>query len=52
VNNAGISPLYPDLMSITEDYYDKVAGVNLKGPFRLGALVGTRMAAAEARSSM
>jgi NAD(P)-dependent dehydrogenase (short-subunit alcohol dehydrogenase family) len=46
VNNAGMSPLYPDLASITEEYYDKVQSVNLKGPFRLGALVGTRMAAA------
>jgi hypothetical protein len=45
VNNAGMSPLYPDLASITEEYYDKVHGVNLKGPFRLSALVGTRMAA-------
>ena len=24
VNNAGMSPLYPDLTSITEEYYDKV----------------------------
>ena len=47
VNNAGMSSLYPDLASITEEYYDKVHGVNLKGPFRLGALVGTRMAAGE-----
>jgi NAD(P)-dependent dehydrogenase (short-subunit alcohol dehydrogenase family) len=47
VNNAGMSPLYPDLASITEGYYDKVHGVNLKGPFRLGALVGTRMAAGD-----
>jgi NAD(P)-dependent dehydrogenase (short-subunit alcohol dehydrogenase family) len=47
VNNAGMSPLYPDLASITEEYYDKVHGVNLKGPFRLGALVGTRMAAGD-----
>jgi NAD(P)-dependent dehydrogenase (short-subunit alcohol dehydrogenase family) len=44
VNNAGMSPLYPDLASITEEYYDKVQGVNLKGPFRLATLVGTRMA--------
>jgi NAD(P)-dependent dehydrogenase (short-subunit alcohol dehydrogenase family) len=50
VNNAGMSPLYPDLASITEEYYDKVQGVNLKGPFRLGALVGTRMAAGEGGS--
>ena len=50
VNNAGMSPLYPDLASITEEYYDKVQGVNLKGPFRLGVLAGTRMAAAEGGS--
>jgi NAD(P)-dependent dehydrogenase (short-subunit alcohol dehydrogenase family) len=50
VNNAGMSPLYPDLVSVTEEYYDKVSGVNLKGPFRLGALVGTRMAAGEGGS--
>ena len=50
VNNAGMSPLYPDLVSVTEEYYDKVTGVNLKGPFRLGALVGTRMAAGEGGS--
>ncbi len=43
VNNAGMTPLYPDLVSITEDYYDKVMGVNLKGPFRLASLVGARM---------
>jgi NAD(P)-dependent dehydrogenase (short-subunit alcohol dehydrogenase family) len=45
VNNAGMSPLYPDPASVTEDLYDKVFAVNLKGPFRLSALVGTRMAA-------
>ena len=31
-------------MRSREDLYDKVMGVNLKGPFRLSALVGTRMA--------
>jgi NAD(P)-dependent dehydrogenase (short-subunit alcohol dehydrogenase family) len=46
VNNAGMSPLYPDLALVTEEYYDKVQAVNLKGPFRLGVLAGTRMAAA------
>jgi NAD(P)-dependent dehydrogenase (short-subunit alcohol dehydrogenase family) len=45
VNNAGMSPLYEDLGSVTEDLYDKVLAVNLKGPFRLGALAGTHMAA-------
>jgi NAD(P)-dependent dehydrogenase (short-subunit alcohol dehydrogenase family) len=29
---------------VTEELWDKVLGVNLKGPFRLTALVGTRMA--------
>jgi NAD(P)-dependent dehydrogenase (short-subunit alcohol dehydrogenase family) len=46
VNNAGISPLYGRLSDITEDLFDKVIGVNLKGPFRLAALVGERMVAA------
>jgi len=45
VNNAGISPLYPRLIDVTEELYDKVFGVNLKGPFRLSALVGERMVA-------
>jgi NAD(P)-dependent dehydrogenase (short-subunit alcohol dehydrogenase family) len=44
VNNAGMSPLYPSLAEVTEELYDKVFGVNLKGPFRLSALFGTRMA--------
>lgn len=46
VNNAGMSPLYESLDQITEELFDKVIGVNLKGPFRLSALVGQRMAAA------
>ena len=44
VNNAGMSPLYDALVNVTEPLYDKVLDVNLKGPFRLSALVGTRMA--------
>jgi len=43
VNNAGISPLYPDPVSVSEELWDKVIAVNLKGVFRLTALVGTRM---------
>ena len=50
VNNAGMSPLYPSVDAISEDLYDKVMGVNLKGPFRLSALVGTRMAAGDGGS--
>jgi len=46
VNNAGISPLYGKLSEVTEELFDKVMGVNLKGPFRLAALVGERMVAA------
>ncbi|MDQ3145336.1 MAG: glucose 1-dehydrogenase [Actinomycetota bacterium] len=43
VNNAGMSPLYPDLASVGESYYDKVHAVNARGPFRLAVLFGTRM---------
>jgi len=45
VNNAGMSPLYPDVASVTEELWDKTLAVNLKGPFRLAALMGTRMVA-------
>jgi NAD(P)-dependent dehydrogenase (short-subunit alcohol dehydrogenase family) len=44
VNNAGMSPVYENLVDVSEALYDKVLDVNLKGPFRLMALVGTRMA--------
>ncbi len=50
VNNAGMSPLYESLTQVTEALYDKVLGVNLKGPFRLSAIVGERMAAGEGGS--
>jgi NAD(P)-dependent dehydrogenase (short-subunit alcohol dehydrogenase family) len=50
VNNAGMSPLYPSLEECSEALYDKVLAVNLKGPFRLSSLLGTRMAAAEGGS--
>ena len=43
VNNAGMSPLYDDIVNVSEALYDKVLDVNLKGPFRLTAIVGTRM---------
>ncbi|TME91264.1 MAG: SDR family NAD(P)-dependent oxidoreductase, partial [Chloroflexi bacterium] len=45
VNNAGMSPRYDRVEDVSEDLFDKVVGVNLKGPFRLAALVGSRMAA-------
>ncbi|MUL84301.1 MULTISPECIES: SDR family NAD(P)-dependent oxidoreductase [unclassified Mycolicibacterium] len=45
VNNAGMSPLYESLGSVTEKLFDAVVNLNLKGPFRLSALIGERMAA-------
>jgi NAD(P)-dependent dehydrogenase (short-subunit alcohol dehydrogenase family) len=50
VNNAGMSPLYPSLEGISEDLWNKVLDVNLKGPFRLAALAAARMAAADGGS--
>jgi NAD(P)-dependent dehydrogenase (short-subunit alcohol dehydrogenase family) len=50
VNNAGMSPLYDDLRSVTEGYYDKVHGVNARGPFRLAVQFGARMADGEGGS--
>lgn len=44
VNNAGMSLLYPSVGEVTEQLWDKVLDLNLKGPFRLTACVGTRMA--------
>jgi NAD(P)-dependent dehydrogenase (short-subunit alcohol dehydrogenase family) len=46
VNNAGMSPLYESLASVTEKLFDAVVNLNLKGPFRLSAIVGERMVAA------
>ena len=50
MNNAGMSPLYDSLSDVTESLYDKVLDVNLKGPFRLSALAGEKMAAADGGS--
>ena len=49
VNNAGMSPLYDHVANVSEALFDKVIGVNLKGPFRLTAMVGTRMVEARRR---
>jgi NAD(P)-dependent dehydrogenase (short-subunit alcohol dehydrogenase family) len=43
VNNAGLSPTYPSAASVSEELFDKVIAVNLKGPFRLMSLVADRM---------
>jgi len=45
INNAGMSPLYPSLEEVSEELWDKVMAVNLKGAFRLSAKLGTHMAA-------
>lgn len=43
VNNAGMSPVAPSSAETGEELFDKVIGVNFKGPFRLASLVGQRM---------
>jgi NAD(P)-dependent dehydrogenase (short-subunit alcohol dehydrogenase family) len=44
INNAGMSPVAPSSLETSEELIDKVLGLNFKGPFRLSALVGSRMA--------
>lgn len=46
VNNAGMSPVYDKQTDVTEKMFDSVVNLNLKGPFRLSALIGERMVAA------
>jgi NAD(P)-dependent dehydrogenase (short-subunit alcohol dehydrogenase family) len=43
VNNAGIAPVPPSLLGVTEDLFDKTIGVNLRGPLRLTALAAEQM---------
>jgi NAD(P)-dependent dehydrogenase (short-subunit alcohol dehydrogenase family) len=45
VNNAGMSPAYDIESAVSEELFDKVVGINFKGPFRLMSLVGERMVA-------
>ena len=45
VNNAGMSPVAATSLDTAEELFDKVIAVNFKAPFRLTALVGSRMAA-------
>ena len=45
VNNAGMSPTAPSSVETEEKLVDAVFALNFKGPFRLSALVGSRMAA-------
>lgn len=44
VNNAGMSPLYESLDEVSEELFDKVVAVNLKGPFRLSVRAASLMA--------
>lgn len=50
VNNAGMSPMFESAATLSEELWDKVFAVNVKGPFRLAALVGQRMAAGDGGS--
>jgi NAD(P)-dependent dehydrogenase (short-subunit alcohol dehydrogenase family) len=50
VNNAGMSPLYESLSSVSRELFDKVIAVNLAGPFRLSAIVAEKMVAGEGGS--
>jgi NAD(P)-dependent dehydrogenase (short-subunit alcohol dehydrogenase family) len=43
INNAGKSPIYDRPVDISEKLYDSILDLNLKGPFRLSAVVGQRM---------
>jgi NAD(P)-dependent dehydrogenase (short-subunit alcohol dehydrogenase family) len=45
VNNAGMSPLAASSLAVSEELFDKIVSVNFKGPFRLSALIGSRMCA-------
>jgi NAD(P)-dependent dehydrogenase (short-subunit alcohol dehydrogenase family) len=50
INNAGMSPASLSSVTTSEDLIDKVLALNFKGPYRLSALVGSRMAAGEGGS--
>ncbi len=43
VNNAGIAPVPPSLLGVTEELFDKTIAVDLKGPLRLTATAATHM---------
>lgn len=44
VNNAGIAPVAPRLLDVTDALFDKTIAVNLKGPLRLAARAAEQMA--------
>ena len=44
VNNAGVAPKQRmDILEVTEESYDRVMGINLKGPFFLTQILGNYM---------
>jgi NAD(P)-dependent dehydrogenase (short-subunit alcohol dehydrogenase family) len=43
VNNAGIAPVPPSLLDVTQELFDKTIAVNLRGPLRLTALAAEHM---------
>ncbi len=45
VNNAGIAPVPPSLLGVSEELFDRTVNVNLKGPLRLTALAAEHMPA-------
>src|SRR5207249_9381161 len=47
VNNAGLSPVYPDLESVDDRLFANVTAISLSAASRLTALSGARMAAGE-----
>ena len=47
INNAGLSPLASSSLETSEELFDKIIAVNLKGPFRLTALFASRMVAGD-----
>ncbi|MET0545997.1 MAG: glucose 1-dehydrogenase [Caulobacterales bacterium] len=50
INNAGMSPVAPSSLETEEKLMDAVLSLNFKGPFRMSAQVGSRMAAGEGGS--
>lgn len=46
INNAGIAPVAESSFAVSEELFDKIVAVNLKGPFRLSALVADHMRSA------
>lgn len=50
VNNAGMSPVSPSSVESSEQLWDSVMALNVKGPFRLSALIGQHMASGDGGS--